>query len=636
MGYHGREDRATRVPHGDRLPGQSLPHCFTSELGADSSSPSQDDIDLVINNARRYNKKDSVIHRHAVRIREAAEEILTELDSLDEPTSDPFILQAQLAELVTPEYLEQLFDFSYDPPPKKAIEKEKPVEEEEAVEGTPAEPEKEEKEKAAVAAEDKEEPSKKTAKEKGKGRAAAPASTSMRASRSKSGGKEPTPMVVDAEGEEEPAADPKTPAASSNKRRGSSDKGKGVERDAKRRKKGDSPPAVVEEVEEVVQAEKEKTAVEEETSTPRHGMLREFRELGALAGTPVVSSRPNPREAARLRAEEAEKEKEGGGKKEKEKEKAPASVAKGKEKGKEKEQPKRTERSKSSEEKDPGKIKRASIDEEELKVVDVDPRASFKLFESGCVGLPSFAASKSTNSTSLHRWVLPEGSSRRRSSSFSSPPLYTIQHIAEIIASNPPIATADPPAVVAPTPSTSRRGYAYEPIIESDPADAARELSPEEVAVKTPAPPSKKAVAPPTRSRKGKEKEVEVPEEKEPVQTVEEPAAGRSARKSTAAARETVAPPPKPRLRAERTPKSKSKEQSVEKDADGDVEMKDEEAVAEEGEAPRSARRKGIDRQPFIDWQQQVASHEDKVTVTKDTELFDGELLTGLRHERDR
>ncbi|ORY92515.1 hypothetical protein BCR35DRAFT_273628 [Leucosporidium creatinivorum] len=526
----------------------------------------QDDVDLVINNARHYNKKDSVIHRHAVRIREAADEILSELDALDEHTSDPSVLQAQLGELVTPEYLEQLFDFSYDPPPKKAVEKEKPAEPQEEEE-TPAEPEKE------ASVEDKDATSKTNdkGKDKGKGRATV-APTSMRASRSKSGGEDPNAMDVDAEGEVEPPVDPKTPAPASRKRRGSTDKGKGTDRDAKRRKKGDSPPAVVEEA-------------EAEESTPRYGMLREFKELGALAGTPVVSSRPNPREAARLRLEEAEKEKEGDGKKEKTSTSASASAsasaAKGK--GKEKEQPKRKERSNSVEDKDPGKVKRSSIDEEELKVVDVDPRASFKLFESG--------------------WVLPEGSSRRRST------------------------TADPSAVAAPTPSTSRRGYAYEPIIESDPAEAVREASPEEVAVKTPAPPSKKAAPPPTRSRKGKEKEVDLPEEKESVKTAEEPATGRSARKSTAAARETVAPPPKPRLRAERTPKSKEKSEEKEKDSGGDVEMKTEEAVAEEGEAPKSARRKGIDRQPFIDWQQQVAALEDKVAVTKDTELFDGLLV---------
>lgn len=337
----------------------------------------QDDIDLIINNARLYNKKDSVVQRHAVRIREAAEEILADLDSLDAPTSDPSVLRAQLTELVTPEYLEQLFEFKYDPPPKESLEKEKAVEKE-----TPIEPkEQEEEKKTEVAPGDKEDSSKKTAKEKGKGRVAAPASTSMRASRSKSGGGEPTPMDVDAEGEEEPIADPKAPAVTNNKRRGSSDKSKGVERDAKRHKKGDSPPAAV--VEEV-----------EEKSTPRQGMLREFRELGALAATPLVSSRPNPREAARLRAEEAEKQKVGESSR-KDKEKAPASLAKGKEK--EKEQPKRTERSKSCEEKDPGKAKRGSIDEEELKVADVDPRASFKLFESGSVRLFLPSMSESTD-----------------------------------------------------------------------------------------------------------------------------------------------------------------------------------------------------------------------------------------------
>lgn len=70
----------------------------------------------------------------------------------------------------------------------------------------------------------------------------------------------------------------------------------------------------------------------------------------------------------------------------------------------------------------------------------------------------------------------------------------------------------------------------------------------------------------------------------------------------------------------------------MEKEAGGDVEMKEEAAGAEaaESEAPKSARRKGIDRQPFIDWQQQVALHEDKVAVTKDTELFDGEPLVLL------
>lgn len=324
------------------------------------------------------------MHRHAVRLREGAEEILAELDWLDEQTSDASVLKAQLGQLVTEEYLERLFEFKVEP-----VEKEQEKERE--------------KEKVEV-----EKEKEKRSKGKGKG----PASVGMRASRSRSSGGEKGKEkekedAMDVDGEAAPvevplavdgqemalevaagtvdAADTPEDHLHKNKRgRGADKKDDPPQRERKRRKKDEpaaststSAPVVdaapaVEEGTEAAEAEKG-----DEEVVIRHGMRRELKEMEAQAGTPVVSSRANPREAARLRAE-AEK---GGA--------TPSSAAAAV--GKEKETPRarrEKSRSKESRESDGSALKASgkkalTKEEEELTVEDVDPRASFKLFESG-------------------------------------------------------------------------------------------------------------------------------------------------------------------------------------------------------------------------------------------------------------
>lgn len=260
--------------------------------------------------------------------------------------------------------------------------------------------------------------------------------------------------------------------------------------------------------------------------------------------------------------------------------------------------------------------------------------------------------------------MLPEGSSRRRRSCSFSPPLDYFLQQAEALSLSPlslsdDAATTEPAPAVAPTPSTSRRGYAYEPILESDPAEKDVQTT-----TKTPGPAqsaSNKTPAP----RRGSTKEKEVVEAD----------SGRSARKSTAAARETVAPTPKPRVRPppksvkaeEPAVPSKGKEKAVDEGktaavVDGppaqDESALEEPASAQEEAAPeatadaglsvapvidaetkdgvegakkdgplrrKALQRKGADRQAFIEWATRVDALEDKVAINEDTELFDGE-----------
>jgi hypothetical protein len=78
----------------------------------------QDDIELVINNARMYNKSDTPVHKSAIRVREAAESILADLEDVDRPDSVSSRHAKQVADLLDTDMLESLFDYQYDPPAK--------------------------------------------------------------------------------------------------------------------------------------------------------------------------------------------------------------------------------------------------------------------------------------------------------------------------------------------------------------------------------------------------------------------------------------------------------------------------------------------------------------------------------------
>ncbi|BGP24352.1 bromodomain and PHD finger domain containing protein 3 [Rhodotorula toruloides] len=126
------------------------------------------DVRLVINNARRYNKSSSNVHKAAVKLLETVEPILGSLEALDEPLSTPNITSHYVAEILTPDAVQQLFAFDYDTndpdgKKKRAEEERSRREAEEKVRV-----EKEAKEKAEKA--EKEERERKGKGKKGKGK----------------------------------------------------------------------------------------------------------------------------------------------------------------------------------------------------------------------------------------------------------------------------------------------------------------------------------------------------------------------------------------------------------------------------------------------------------------------------------
>lgn len=78
-----------------------------------------DDVELVVSNARMYNKRDTVIHRTAVKLREQALPILAQLDGLDDEGSSTAVIRAHLTELLTDEVVDELFEYTGELPPPK-------------------------------------------------------------------------------------------------------------------------------------------------------------------------------------------------------------------------------------------------------------------------------------------------------------------------------------------------------------------------------------------------------------------------------------------------------------------------------------------------------------------------------------
>ncbi|BGO91332.1 hypothetical protein NBRC10512_007071 [Rhodotorula toruloides] len=128
------------------------------------------DVRLVINNARRYNKSSSNVHKSAVKLLETAEPLLASLETLDEPLSTPNITSHYLAEILTPDAVQQLFAFAYDTNDpdgkKKKAEEERVKREVEEKERA----EKAAREKADKEAREKEEREKKPKSKKAKGK----------------------------------------------------------------------------------------------------------------------------------------------------------------------------------------------------------------------------------------------------------------------------------------------------------------------------------------------------------------------------------------------------------------------------------------------------------------------------------
>lgn len=76
----------------------------------------QDDVELVLNNARRYNKSDTIVHKSAIKVGEAAQLILAELDGLDRTDSVEHLRSLELLEALTEEVIEDLFEYNLPDP----------------------------------------------------------------------------------------------------------------------------------------------------------------------------------------------------------------------------------------------------------------------------------------------------------------------------------------------------------------------------------------------------------------------------------------------------------------------------------------------------------------------------------------
>ncbi|BGP15944.1 hypothetical protein JCM10213_003625 [Rhodosporidiobolus nylandii] len=362
------------------------------------------DVNLVLNNARRYNKPYSPVHKAALRVLEQVSSSLDALEELDDPASTASVLANHLGEVLTPEMVSEIWEHGYDTQDpdgskvrkeredeerKEREEKERVAREREEEERKVREEEEErvreeerarEEEKAAAAAAKKAaKGGKKDAAGKGKGKARA----SPPPSPSPAPEDEDEPMNVDVEDDAESAA--KATSAPSARKGGKKLQGAALAAANKKRSAAeaglDSPaPASA-------SAAKKKAA----TPAPAAGRLTRAREAEAAA-TPAAGKgkgkakeeKPTAKGKAKGKAKAVEVEvspepddipspAKGGKKKPAKEEAAPEAPAMEKERSK----------------------------GQAAQLEDIKPSDHFTHFETG--------------------WVLPEGSSRRRSSALPPP-----------------------------------------------------------------------------------------------------------------------------------------------------------------------------------------------------------------------
>lgn len=324
----------------------------------------QGDVRLVINNARRYNKSSSNVHKSAVKLLETAEPLLASLETLDEPLSTPNITSHYLAEILTPDAVQQLFAFAYDTNDpdgkKKKAEEERVKREVEEKERA----EKAAREKADKEAREKEEREKKPKSKKAKGKERA--------------------RDVDEEEEKAEVADDEVDAMDIDEDQPTETKADKRKRLAKARR--ESQAALKDR-----KAAKEAATPAPAARTTRSGATPSF-----------AAATPNP-SRTRLQAASAPST----ARKEDAKVKLQAtSKGKGKSKATEPATPAPPPATL------PSAVAPDSVDG--LSVHDIDGRGSFRMFDSGCVQI--FLLLLLSTSGSLLRvlcsWVLPEGTKR--------------------------------------------------------------------------------------------------------------------------------------------------------------------------------------------------------------------------------
>ncbi|GAA5825615.1 hypothetical protein JCM11251_000310 [Rhodosporidiobolus azoricus] len=380
------------------------------------------DIHLVINNARRYNKPHSPVHKAAVRILDSALPWLEDLEHLDDPASEANLLQTGpgLVELLNGGgVVKELWEVGYDtqdPGGEKAKKKERD-ERESRADGEEVEKEEKGREKEAAAKARK--GAKKDAKGKGKAKAA-----------DEEEGEEDDAMDVD--DQDEPAA--ATPAGQANVKSGKKRSATTAGLDSPAPAASTRPTRATA----AAAAEKEKEASTPTPRTTRSGRSGETPVPAPAKKGKEKATAPNGRKTAREKkvkgkaveateSEEEEPEEEAHEEEEEEDMKPPPA--------------KKQARGQSTSEAPPVAVSTPKL--KALAMEDVGAKDSFLHFETG--------------------WILPEGTSRRRSSALPTPALANSSstpaapahssNLAASSSSKSKIPAPAPPASPAPTPA---------------------------------------------------------------------------------------------------------------------------------------------------------------------------------------
>ncbi|GAA5849464.1 hypothetical protein JCM8547_000461 [Rhodosporidiobolus lusitaniae] len=438
------------------------------------------DVQLVINNARRYNKPYTPVHRAAVKVLEQAESSLDSLEALDDPEGVPAMLEEYLSELVGEKEVAEMWDQGYDvedpdgQKEKRRVEKAKRKEEEERrkeeerVEKEERAKEQEEKKLAAAATKKAGGQAKKDVK--GKGKAHAEAS--------------PEPSPVDGEDDDDDAMDIDEPSASTKKPSAAA---------AKKGKKRSAAAAGLDDGRTPAPKTRTTRAAAAVSETPAPPAAKEKEKKGGKGRASVGAG---GRQGKKEDAVEEEKEPDVEEEDEEEQQEPPRPIkprgtaaTKGKGKSRAVEEVKKT-----------ASAHVPSINSPKNQAVqleDVKPSDIFTHFETG--------------------WILPEGSRRRSSAAFPPPAASTSKSTPAKTASSakpaplPSARRASTSTSTEPEPSSRRtpaaaankgKGKAVEPVKEEEPEKGEESSGLSEVEESTIEEMGKKPAAPETKGRK--------------------------------------------------------------------------------------------------------------------------------------